>query len=57
MHIETVNLREDSYPILIGEGGSLSLENYEDHITGKDIAIIILVEPGTAKLLNFKNRA
>ena len=40
MHTETVNLRENSYPIFIGEGGSLSLENYEDHITGKDIAIV-----------------
>ena len=40
MHIETVNLREYSYPILIGEGGSLSLENYEVHIAGKDIAIV-----------------
>jgi len=40
MHIETVSLRENSYPILIGEGGSLLLENYEDHITGKDIAIV-----------------
>jgi 3-dehydroquinate synthase len=40
MHIETVNLRENSYVFLIGEGGSLLLENYEDHITGKDIAIV-----------------
>ena len=37
MHTETVNLRENSYPILIGEGGSLSLEHYEEHIAGKDI--------------------
>ena len=40
MHIETVNLRDNSYPIFIGEGASLSLDNYEDHITGKDIAIV-----------------
>ena len=40
MHIETVNLRDNSYPIFIGEGASLSLENYEEHITGKDIAIV-----------------
>jgi 3-dehydroquinate synthase len=40
MHIETVSLRENSYPIFIGEGTSLSLQNYEDHIIGKDIAII-----------------
>ena len=40
MHIETVNLRESSYPIFIGEGTSLSLQNYEKHITGKDIAIV-----------------
>ena len=40
MHIETVNLRENSYPIFIGESASLSLDNYEDYITGKDIAIV-----------------
>ena len=40
MHIETVNLSDNSYPIFIGESISLSLDNYEDHITGKDIAIV-----------------
>ena len=40
MHIETVNLRDNSYPIFIGEGASLSFENYEEHMTGKDIAIV-----------------
>ena len=40
MHIETVSLSENNYPIFIGEGASLSLENYEDHIIGKDIAIV-----------------
>ena len=40
MHIETVNLKDNSYPIFIGEGVSLSLENFEGYIAGKDIAII-----------------
>jgi 3-dehydroquinate synthase len=40
MHIETVNLSENNYPIFIGESTSLSLQNYEDHLTGKDIAIV-----------------
>jgi len=40
MHIETVNLEDNSYPIFIGEGASLSLENFDGYIAGKDIAII-----------------
>ena len=40
MHIETVNLEDNSYPIFIGEGASLSLENFEGYIAGKDIAIV-----------------
>ena len=40
MHIETVNLKDNSYPIFIGEGASLSLENFDGYIAGKDIAII-----------------
>jgi len=40
MHIETVNLEDNSYPIFIGEGASLSLENFEGCIAGKDIAIV-----------------
>ena len=40
MHIETVNLEDNSYPIFIGEGASLSLENFEGYIVGKDIAIV-----------------
>ena len=40
MHTETVKLKENSYPIFIGEDASLSFDNYEDHIIGKDIAIV-----------------
>ena len=40
MHIETVNLEDNSYPIFIGEGASLSLEHFDGYIAGKDIAII-----------------
>ena len=40
MHTETVNLEDNSYPIFIGEGASLSLENFDGYIAGKDIAII-----------------
>ena len=40
MHIETVNLEDNSYPIFIGEGASLSLENFDGYIAGKDIAIV-----------------
>ena len=40
MHIETVKLKESSYPIFIGEGDSLSLENYQGHVAGKDIFIL-----------------
>ena len=40
MHVETVNLEDNSYPIFIGEGASLSLENFDGYIAGKDIAII-----------------
>ena len=40
MHIETVTLEDNSYPIFIGEGASLSLENFDDYIAGQDIAII-----------------
>ncbi len=40
MHIETVNLEDNSYPIFIGEGASLSFENFDGYIAGKDIAII-----------------
>ncbi len=40
MHIETVNLEDNNYPIFIGEGASLSLENFDGYIAGKDIAII-----------------
>ena len=40
MHIETVQLKESSYPIFIGEGDSLFLENYQGHIAGKDIFIV-----------------
>ena len=40
MHIETVNLEDSSYPIFIGEGASLSLENFEGYVAGKDIAIV-----------------
>ena len=40
MHIETVNLEDNSYPIFIGEGASLSLENFDGYIAGKDIAIM-----------------
>jgi 3-dehydroquinate synthase len=40
MHIETVNLEDNSYPIFIGKGASLSLENFEGCIAGKDIAIV-----------------
>ncbi len=40
MHTETVNLEDNSYPIFIGEGASLSLEHFDGYIAGKDIAII-----------------
>jgi len=40
MHVEKVNLEDNSYPIFIGEGASLSLENFEGYIAGKDIAIV-----------------
>jgi len=40
MHIETVQLKESSYPIFIGEGNSLSLENYQGGVAGKDIFIV-----------------
>ena len=40
MHVEKVNLEDNSYPIFIGEGASLSLENFDGYIAGKDIAII-----------------
>ena len=40
MHVETVNLEDNSYPIFIGEGASLSLENFDGYIAGKDIAIV-----------------
>ena len=40
MHTETVNLEDNSYPIFIGEGASLSLENFDGYIAGKDIAIV-----------------
>ena len=40
MHIETVNLEDNSYPIFIREGASLSLDNFDGYIAGKDIAII-----------------
>ena len=40
MHTESVNLEDNSYPIFIGEGASLSLENFDGYIAGKDIAII-----------------
>ena len=40
MHIETVNLEDNSYPIFIGEGASMSLESFDGYIAGKDIAIV-----------------
>jgi 3-dehydroquinate synthase len=40
MHTETVSLKENSYPIFVGEGSSFSLETFTEYIPGRDIAII-----------------
>ena len=40
MHTETVNLKENSYPILIGEGLTNSPDVVADYIVGNDILIV-----------------
>ena len=40
MHTETVNLKENSYPILIGEGLTNSPDLIADYIVGNDVLIV-----------------
>ncbi len=40
MHTEIVNLKENSYPILIGEGLTNSPDVVADYIVGNDVLIV-----------------